>query len=164
MEKGICDIYYCESKPHTYELQLAEKAAGSHNYGVTSIYKTVDQPRPSGDIQNEEGNVDDTIIPSGEVEAPYIVDETGGNVVNIEWDEGVHLTVPEEPNFGPKGSFLGQDAPVVGQENPVVVPQYPAAGFCTAAGDPRSLRALARKPRPVAEPSRICTRKPSRSA
>ncbi|EGZ24623.1 hypothetical protein PHYSODRAFT_353980, partial [Phytophthora sojae] len=55
VDSGICDIYYC--KPYTYELQLAQKAAGSYEYGVTSIYKTVDQPKSSDDIKNEWTNL-----------------------------------------------------------------------------------------------------------
>ncbi|KAG6582901.1 SAP domain-containing ribonucleoprotein [Phytophthora cinnamomi] len=71
VEGGVCDIYYC--KPYKYELQLAQKAAGSYEFGVTSVCKTVDQPKSADDIRNEWSNVMPEIpaeVPAPEEEVP----------------------------------------------------------------------------------------------
>ncbi|EGZ18313.1 hypothetical protein PHYSODRAFT_332134 [Phytophthora sojae] len=48
-----CDIDSC--RLYTYELTIAQKSAGSRDYGVLSLYKTQDQTSADA-IRNEDSN------------------------------------------------------------------------------------------------------------
>ncbi|KAE9039313.1 hypothetical protein PR003_g5121 [Phytophthora rubi] len=113
VDSGICDINYCKPKPYTYELKLEQKAAGSYDFGVTSIYKNVDQPRSSDEIRNEPSNLDIPELPSGE--APVVIENPPA--------AEIPYLIPDV--FWPEGSFLGQEIPVIEQPNPATTPENP---------------------------------------
>ncbi|KAE9251210.1 hypothetical protein PF004_g2603 [Phytophthora fragariae] len=113
VDSGICDINNCKPKPYTYELKLEQKAAGSYDFGVTSIYKNVDQPRSSDEIRNEPSNLDIPELPLGE--APVVIENPPA--------AEIPYLIPDV--FWPEGSFLGQEIPVIEQPNPATTPENP---------------------------------------
>ncbi|GMF54938.1 unnamed protein product [Phytophthora fragariaefolia] len=127
MQGGICDIYYCT--PYTYELQLTQKAMGSKDYAVQSIYKAVNQPKSPDDIRSGWSNLpvppEMEIPPAAEMpppaaEIPPEVPMPPEFVIPEGSSSGLGYMPFVGDVFGQVGPAVEQKPPAVEQKSPVV--------------------------------------------
>ncbi|KAE8985692.1 hypothetical protein PR003_g24006 [Phytophthora rubi] len=134
VSSGRCDIYYC--KPYTYEVQLAQKSAGSSDYGVLSLCKTQDQ-KSADDIRGEWSNLDifgvsepgvgaEEPVPEEPVEVPVAPAEVEQPYIVLPPLPGGAIVLPGRPDLD--GTLvLPPPVPPVQVNNlvPAPVPNYP---------------------------------------